>query len=58
MMATLWIVDIMSVMFFISTEELCGIVMIPISQKLVIFQKGFILERVKNQPKKDNYVRL
>ena len=45
---TLWIVDIMPLIFFILTKEFGGTVMIPISQKLVIFQKGFILEIVAN----------
>ena len=53
-MVTLWIVDIISVMFLISTQEFGGIVMILISRKLVICLKGFILKRVSNQQKKGN----
>ena len=45
MMATHWIVDIMSVMSLMPTEEFGGTVMMKISLKLVIYQKGFILER-------------
>ena len=43
MMATHWIVEITSVMFLIPAQELGGTVMMLISPKLVIYQKGFIL---------------
>ena len=46
MMATHLIVDIMSVMFLMQTNEFGGNVMMAISLKLVIYLKGFILERV------------
>ena len=52
MIATLWIVEIISVMFLILAHEFGGIVMMPISQKLAIYQKRFILERATNQLKK------
>ena len=46
MMETHWIVDIMSVMVLIPTQEFGGTVMMKNPLKLVIYQKGFILERV------------
>ena len=49
MIVTIWIVEIMSVMFLMPTQEFGGTVMMPISQKLVIFQKGYIQDRVTNQ---------
>ena len=45
MMANHWIVDIMSVMFLMPTQEFGGTVVMTISLKLVIYQKGFIMER-------------
>ena len=48
MMATHWIVVIMSVIFLISAQEFGGTVMMTISLKLVIYQKGFIIERLTN----------
>ena len=48
MMVTLWIVDIMSVMFLIPAQELGGTVMMKISLKLVILpEQVYIRERVK-----------
>ena len=41
---TLWIVEIMSVVFLMPTQEFGGTVMMSIPSKLVIYQKGFILE--------------
>ena len=58
MMVTIFIVDNMSVMFLISTQDFDGIVMTPISQKLVVFQKGFKLEKSQTNKKKESYVRL
>ena len=46
MMATHWIVEIMLVMFLMLTQEFGGTVMMTLSLKLLIYQKGFILERV------------
>ena len=46
MMANHWIVEIMSVMFLMTTQEFGGTMMMTISLKLMIYQKGFILERV------------
>ena len=46
MMATHWIVGITSVMFLIAVQEFGGTVMMKISLKLVIYQKGFIIERL------------
>ena len=54
MMATHWIVVIMSVMFLIAAQEFGGTVMMTISLKSVIFQKGFIIERL-TKPQK-NYL--
>ena len=51
MMVTHWIVEILSVMFLMSTYEFCGAVMMTISLKLVIYQKGFNIERLTNSPK-------
>ena len=45
-MVTHYIVENMSVMFLMTTHECSGTVMMIISLKLVIYQKGFILERV------------
>ena len=39
--------------FFMPTHEFGGTVMMTISLKLVIIQKGFILERVKIKQKRD-----
>ena len=52
MMATNWIVVIMSVMFLIAAQKFGGTVMITILLKLVIYQKGFIIERLTNLRKK------
>ena len=49
-METHCIVVIMSVIFFKAAQEFGGTVMMIISLKLVIYQKGFVIERVtKNQ---------
>ena len=55
MIETNCIVEIMSVMFLVPTQEFGGTTMMTISLKLIIYQKGFILERVtknKNKNKK------
>ena len=52
MMVTLWIAEMMTLMFLIPTQEFGGTVMMTISLKLVIYQKGFILDRVKKTIKK------
>ena len=52
MMATHWIVGITSVMFFIVAQEIGGTVITTRSLKLVICQKGFIIERLTNPRKK------
>ena len=54
MIATHWIVDIMSAIFLMTTQEFGGTVKITISLKLAIYQKGFILEKVieKQEEKK------
>ena len=52
MMATHWIVGITSVMFLIVAQEFCGTVMMTISLNLVIYHKGFIIERLTNPRKK------
>ena len=46
MMATHWIVDIMSVMFWMPTYEFGGTVLMKNHSNLWFYQKGFILERV------------
>ena len=46
MKAAHWIVDIMSVIFLIPKNEFGGNVMMKISLKLVLYQQGFIFERV------------
>ena len=51
MMATHWIVVIMSVMFLIAVLEFGTTVMMKISLKLLIYQKGFIIERLTNTQK-------
>ena len=51
-METHWFVVIMSVIFLISAQEFGGIVMMTISLKLVIYQKGFIIERLTNSQKR------
>ena len=51
-MVTHWIVVIMSVMLLISEQEFGGTNMMKISLKLVIYQKGFIIERLTNTQKK------
>ena len=51
-MANLWIVDIMSVIFLMSTQEFGSTVMMPISQKSVNSRKGIKVERVANQKKR------
>ena len=50
-MATPFIIEMMSVMFLIPTQEFGGTVMMTISLKLVICQKGFILERSTKKQK-------
>ena len=45
-METHWIVEIVSVMFMMPTQEFGVTLMMTISLKLVIYQKGFILERL------------
>ena len=52
MMATHWIVGIKSVMILIVAQEFGGTVMMTISLNLVIYQKGFIVERLTNPRKK------
>ena len=52
MMESHWIVVIMSVMFLISAHEFGGTVMMKISLKSVIYQKGFIIETLTNQQKR------
>ena len=47
-MATHFIVVIMSVMFLIAAQEYGDTVMMTISLKLVIYQKGFNIERLTN----------
>ena len=49
MIATHWFVVIMSVMFLMTAPEFGGTVMMKISLKLVIYQRGFIIERVTKQ---------
>ena len=44
-MVTHWIVDIMSVLFLVPTQEFGDTVLMTISLKLMIYRKGFILER-------------
>ena len=51
MMETHWIVGITSVMFLIAAQEFGGTVMMTISLKLVIDQKGFIIEKLTNPRK-------
>ena len=51
MMAYHWVVVIMTVMFLMTAQEFGGIAMMTISQKLVIYQKGFIIERLTNPQK-------
>ena len=48
MMATHWIVGNTSVIFLIVAQEFGGTVMMTISLNLVIYQKGFIIERPTN----------
>ena len=57
-MATHWIVVIISVMFLIAAQEFGGTVMMKISIKLVMYQNGFILERVTKKLKETIDVRL
>ena len=52
MIETYWILDITSGMFLIPTQEFGGIMMTKISLKLVIYKKGFILERVPENKKR------
>ena len=52
MMATHWTVGIISVMFLIVAQEFGGTVMMTISLNLVIYLKGFIIEKLTNPPKK------
>ena len=54
MMATHWIVDIMSVIVLLPTQEFGDTAMMTISLKLVIYQKGFILERVTKKVMSDS----
>ena len=49
MMTIHWIVDILSVMYLISTHEYGGTVIMIIFPKYVVFQMGFILEIVTNK---------
>ena len=51
-MVTLYIVNIISVIFLILTQEFGGIMMMSILLKLVICPKVFILERVTKKTKK------
>ena len=52
MMATHWIVVIMSVMFLIAAQELGGTVMTTISLKLVILPKGVYYRETHKHTKK------
>ena len=52
MMATNWTVGITSVMFLIVSLEFGGTVMMTVSLNLVIYLKGFIIERLTNPRKK------
>ena len=52
MIETYWILDITSGMFLIPTQEFGGTMMTKISLKLVIYKKGFILERVPENKKR------
>ena len=52
MMTTNCIVVIISVMFLMAAQEFGGTVMMTISIKLVIYQKGFIVKRLTNSQKK------
>ena len=52
MMATHWFVVIISVMFLIAAHEFGFTAMMTISLKLVIYQKGFIIERLANTRKR------
>ena len=54
-METHWIVDIMSVIFFMPTQEFGGAVMMTISLKLVIYHRGFILQWVTKNKKKVDF---
>ena len=56
MMATHWIVRITSVMFLIATKGFGSTVMMTILLKLVIYQKGFNIERLTNPRKKKEYL--
>ena len=58
MMSTHWIVFIMSVMFLMAAQEFGGTVMMKISIKLVIYQKGLIIERFTKKRKIKNDVRI
>ena len=49
-MVTHWIVFILSMMFLIAAQEVGGSVMMTISLKLVIYQMGFIIQRLTNIP--------
>ena len=52
MMATHWTVGITSEMLLIVAQEFGGTVMMTISLNLVIYLKGFIIERLTNPQKK------
>ena len=52
-MGTHWIVESMSMMFLIPTQEFGGTVIMTISLKLVIHQKGFILKRAIKKQQSD-----
>ena len=54
MMATHWIVVIMSVMFLISAQEFGGTVMMTISLKLVIVPKGVYYKETKSLSRNKN----
>ena len=51
-MANHWNVGITSVMFLIVAQEFGGTIMMKISLNLVIYQKGFIIEKLTNPRKK------
>ena len=53
-METRWIIDIMSVMFLMQTQEFGGTVMIKISLKLVILPKGVYIRDSHKKKKQIN----
>ena len=52
MMETRWIVVIISVMFLIAAQEFGGTVMMTISLNLVIYLKGFMIEKLTTPRRK------